>query len=125
MKTRHGFLSNELGIKAFKISSGDITNLPLLEHTSHANKTPMIVSTANVNARQKSATAVNVITGAGNRNITLLHCVSQYPASPADAKPERNANEWQAGLVFQWVIRDHTPRIEIALAPARNAGKRS
>jgi N,N'-diacetyllegionaminate synthase len=104
---------NELGVTAFKISSGDITNLLLLEHVARKQK-PMIVSTG-MSTLEEVRTAVNVMTGTGNRNITLLHCVSQYPATPADANLK--AMQTMAGrLGFPVGYSDHTLGIEIALA---------
>lgn len=62
-----------------KVASRDLTNLPLLEALSET-KIPIILSTgmADTNALDK---ALEVITKY-HSNISILHCVSQYPTNP-------------------------------------------
>lgn len=72
-----------LGAPAFKISSGDLTHPNLLRHIAAKGK-PMLVSTGMANIAEVHA-AVAAIAEAGDVPIALLHCVSVYPASPADA----------------------------------------
>ena len=74
-------LLEELGIPAFKVASGEITNWPFLEHLARKGK-PMIVSTG-MSELEEVESAVEVIRRAGNRQLALLHCVSNYPAQPA------------------------------------------
>ncbi|MEO1040296.1 MAG: N-acetylneuraminate synthase [Pseudomonadota bacterium] len=70
----------ELGVEAFKISSGDLTHHQLLRHVaSHAK--PMIISTGMANLAEVEE-AVDVIEAAGNPPLAILHCVSNYPAAP-------------------------------------------
>ena len=71
----------ELGVPAFKIGSGDLTNLPFLEHVARKGL-PMIVSTGMADLSDVEA-AVQTLRRAGNSQIILLHCVSAYPADPA------------------------------------------
>jgi sialic acid synthase SpsE len=73
----------DLGVVAFKIPSGEITNLPFLSHVARKGK-PMIVSTGMSNLSEVGE-AVWSIEQAGNRQLVLLHCVSNYPADPSDA----------------------------------------
>jgi N,N'-diacetyllegionaminate synthase len=72
----------ELGVAAFKISSGDLTNLPLIRHVAQKSK-PVILSTGMANL-QDVREAVQAARQAGNEAIVLLHCVSNYPADPSD-----------------------------------------
>lgn len=67
----------ELGVEFFKIGSGELTNLPLIEHIAKKGK-PMIVSTGMslVNEIQET---VDLIKSIGTPLI-LTHCVSAYPA---------------------------------------------
>lgn len=61
-----------------KVGSDDLTNLGLLKQ--YAKKgIPMVIS-AGMAYGQEIGDAVAVIKKAGNKNITVLHCVSSYPA---------------------------------------------
>jgi N,N'-diacetyllegionaminate synthase len=75
-------LLSQLDVAVFKIPSGEITNLPFLAHIAGKGK-PMIVSTGMAYLSEVE-TAVHTIEKTGNREYTLLHCVSNYPADPAD-----------------------------------------
>ncbi|MFQ5866771.1 MAG: N-acetylneuraminate synthase [bacterium] len=66
-------------VPAYKIASGDLTNLPLLQKVAKKKK-PIILSTGMSNLEEVKE-AVKVIKDKGNRKIILLHCVSNYPAS--------------------------------------------
>lgn len=71
-----------LGMPLFKVPSGELTNLPLLEHIAKKGK-PMIVSTG-MSDLGEVREAVAAVARAGNPAIALLHCVSNYPAAPED-----------------------------------------
>ena len=61
-----------------KVGSDDLTNLGLM--ASYAKKgIPMIIS-AGMSYAEEIGEAVTAIRKAGNNNITVLHCVSSYPA---------------------------------------------
>lgn len=62
-----------------KIASRDLTNLPLLEALAET-KIPMILSTG-MAGRLELDNALDVITKY-HSNISILHCVSQYPTEP-------------------------------------------
>lgn len=106
-------LLEELGLPAFKIPSGEITNLPFLAHVAAKGK-PMIVSTG-MSDMDEVAAAVEVIRAAGNDELVLLHCVSNYPADPADANLRAMAS-LSARFDVPVGFSDHTLGIEIALA---------
>ncbi len=77
-------LMESLNTPAYKIASGDITHLPLLQAVSKAGK-PMIVSTGGATI-EECWEAVDAIKSANSAtDIALLHCVSNYPANYADA----------------------------------------
>lgn len=67
-----------IGILAFKISSGDLTNIPLLEHIAKFNK-PIILSSGMSNLSEIEE-ALNAIYKLGNKEVAVLHCTSNYPA---------------------------------------------
>jgi N-acetylneuraminate synthase len=75
-------LLDEIGVPAFKIASGELTNLPLLKFTAEKRKT-LIVSTG-ASTMDEIEEALSVIKSAGN-DVILLHCVSDYPAAIEDA----------------------------------------
>ena len=103
----------ELGVPAFKVPSGEITNLALLGHIAQKG-IPMFVSTG-MSWLEEVGTALATIEEAGNRDVVLLHCVSNYPADPANSnllamKTMRNAFDVLVGF------SDHTLGAEVALA---------
>ena len=73
----------ELGVEAFKIGSGDLTNLPLLRRAGQFGR-PVIVSTGMAHLHEVEQ-AVATLHDAGCRQLILMQCVSNYPAEPADA----------------------------------------
>lgn len=72
----------QLGLPAFKLSSGDLDNTPLLAHVARKGR-PMLVSTG-MGTMGEVALALEAIRGAGAPPVALFHCVSNYPAEPAD-----------------------------------------
>ena len=103
----------ELGVAVFKIPSGEITNLPFLAHVAHKGK-PMIVSTGMSYLGEVEA-AVRTIEEVGNRDFVLLHCVSNYPANPADVNL-RAMHTLAAAFGVPVGYSDHTLGIEVAIA---------
>lgn len=75
-------LLESIGMKTYKISSGDITNKPLLEYVASKNK-PVILSTG-MCTMDEVHEAVKWIEDKGNKQITLLHCTSNYPTPYED-----------------------------------------
>lgn len=104
-----------LGLPAFKIPSGEITNLPFLEHVARKGR-PMIVSTGMATLAESEA-AARAVTRAGNPGLILLHCTSAYPADPKDANL-RAMRTMEEALGFATGYSDHTTGIEISLAAA-------
>lgn len=103
----------ELDVAVFKIPSGEITNLPFLAHVARQGK-PMIVSTGMSYLSEVEA-AVRTIGEAGNRQLVLLHCVSNYPADSADVNL-RAMGTMATAFGVPVGYSDHTPGIEVSLA---------
>jgi N-acetylneuraminate synthase len=104
-----------LGVLAFKVSSGEITNLPLLQHIA-VKKKPTFLSTG-MSSLVEVGQAEEVFRESGNQELVLLHCVSNYPADPADVNlraMETMAAAFQVPVGYS----DHTPGVEVALAAA-------
>lgn len=106
---------DEAGAPAFKTGSGELTNLPLLEHIARKGK-PVLVSTGMAYLGEVEA-AVQAIRRVGNEQIVLLHCVSNYPADPADANL-RAMHTLQQAFGVPVGYSDHTVGLEVALAAA-------
>ena len=70
-----------LGVRRLKISSGDVTNLPMLEVVG-ALGLPVVLSTGMADMAEVEA-AVATLRGAGATDLAILQCVSNYPADPA------------------------------------------
>jgi N,N'-diacetyllegionaminate synthase len=106
-------LLESLDVPAFKIPSGEITNFPFLEHMARKHR-PMIVSTGMADL-EEVRDAVEVIRNCGNAELILLHCVSNYPAKPANVNlraMQTLAREFSVPVGFS----DHTLGIEVAVA---------
>jgi N,N'-diacetyllegionaminate synthase len=104
---------DELGVVAFKIPSGEITNLQLISHIARKDK-PLIVSTGMADMHEVE-TAVRSIHACGNHDVVLLHCVSNYPAKPADVNL-RAMHTMRQTLDLPVGYSDHTEGIEVVLA---------
>lgn len=108
-------LLDGLGVPAFKVSSGELTNVPLLRHLA-AKGRPIIMSTGMANLREVQA-AVGTLKGAGATQIALLHCVSEYPARPVHVNLRAMAT-MAAATALPIGYSDHTTGIEVSLAAA-------
>ena len=76
---RSADILEDLGVEAFKIGSGEITNTPLLRHIAKKDK-PIILSTG-MSDLGEVEDAVDVLKDE-NAEFVLLHCVSNYPTRP-------------------------------------------
>ena len=72
-----------LGVKRIKIGSGELTNIPFLRAVARLGL-PMILSTGMADLDEIGET-LDAVRAAGCHDASLLHCVSNYPAEPADA----------------------------------------
>lgn len=64
-------------MEIFKIPSGEITNLPYLEKIGKLNK-KVIISTG-MSTIEEIHTAINVLKVNGSKDISILHCTTEYP----------------------------------------------
>ena len=103
----------ELGVPAFKIPSGELTNVPFLAHVARKGR-PLIVSTG-MATLDEVRPAVETIRQAGSPPLALLHCVSSYPAQPADVNLRAMATLREA-FAAPVGFSDHTAGTDIALA---------
>jgi len=106
---------DRLGMRIFKVPSGELTNPSLLARVARKGK-PVILSTG-MSTLKEVREAVALVRRNGDPPLTLLHCVSCYPAEPADVNLRAMATMARA-LKLPVGYSDHTPGIEIALAAA-------
>lgn len=108
-------LVDRLGVDAIKIGSGDVDNTALLRHVAGFGR-PLVCSTGTADAAEVLALVDTVRAAAGpDLPLTLLHCVSAYPA-PIEAANLRAipALAEATGLPVGW--SDHVPGTEAAVA---------
>ena len=110
----------ELGVAAFKVSSADITNLPLLAHMA-SRKLPVILSTG-MATLEEIREALAALEKGGARDIALLHCNFNYPARAEDANL-RVMDTLQQEFARPVGYSDHTLGIEVSLAAAARGAR--
>ena len=108
-------LLSDLGLKIFKIPSGEITNLPYLRHIGALDK-KVVLSTGMSNLKEVGD-ALNILINAGTSkdNITVLHANTMYPTPMEDV----NLNAMltiQRELDVAVGYSDHTLGIEVDIA---------
>lgn len=109
---------DNLGMNIFKIPSGEITNKPLIQHIA-GKKKPIILSTgmSYLGEVEKAINWINEIRDKLDKKpeLTLLHCVSNYPAEVADSNLLAiKTMERAFGLPVGY--SDHASGIEISIA---------
>ncbi|MBE6059800.1 MAG: N-acetylneuraminate synthase [Clostridium sulfidigenes] len=104
---------NSIGMKIWKIPSGEITNLPYLIKVA-SFRTPIILSTGMSNI-EEIRDAVSVLRENGSTEITVLHCTTEYPTPYRDV----NLNAMhtiKSQLDLPIGYSDHTKGIEVSIA---------
>jgi N,N'-diacetyllegionaminate synthase len=106
---------NRLGLKIFKIPSGEITNVPYLRKIGALNR-EVILSTGMATMDEVSF-AVKLLqqSGTSSGNITLLHCHTEYP-TPYDHVNLRAMVSMKERFPVKIGYSDHTPGIEVPIA---------
>lgn len=102
-----------LGVAAFKIPSGELTNHPFLAHVASKGR-PIILSTG-MSVMDEVTEAVQKIRDNGDPQLALLHCVSSYPADPADCNL-RAMHSLSDAFNVPVGFSDHTLGISVSLA---------
>ena len=104
-----------LGPERFKIPSGEITNLPYLRHVGGYGK-PVILSTGMATLSEIEA-ALEVLEAAGTprRQITVLHCNTEYPTPMQDVNLRAMCGI-RDGFGVAVGYSDHTAGIEVPIA---------
>lgn len=103
---------NEMGVYAFKIGSGELTDIPTLKEIAKFGK-PMIISTGMCTYEEIDETINSILPI--NKQIILMNCTSEYPALHRDVN---------LGVIKKLIERyglivghsDHTPDIYTSFA---------
>ncbi|MES2861179.1 MAG: N-acetylneuraminate synthase [Pseudomonadota bacterium] len=76
-----------IGMTRFKLASGEITNMPFVKGVARlaADAGGSVILSTGMSTLDEVADAVGWIEAEGCSNLTILHCVSNYPAPAKDA----------------------------------------
>jgi N,N'-diacetyllegionaminate synthase len=105
-------LLNELDVPFFKVGSGEVTNLPLLEYMASFGK-PIILSTG-MSSLGEIEEAIYVVSKKNRDNIILMHCLSDYPARWEDVNL-RAIQTLSHAFHLPVGFSDHTEGTELSL----------
>lgn len=108
-------LLNDLGMKIFKIPSGEITNLPYLRHIGSLSK-EVILSTGMADLGEvEDALDLLATSGTPKENITVLHATTEYPC-PIEEVNLRAMQTIASAFNVKTGYSDHTNGIEVPIA---------
>ncbi len=109
-------LLSGIGLTTWKIPSGDITNLPYLKKIG-ALKQKVILSTGMADLGEIED-ALDILEDAGTprKNITVLHCNTEYPTPMQDVNLRAMLTIQRAFPGIQVGYSDHTLGIEVPIA---------
>jgi N,N'-diacetyllegionaminate synthase len=95
---------------AFKIGSGDLTNLPFLKKIARLNK-PLILGTGMSDLREVKE-ALKSISSENNKKVVMLHCTTTYPCPLEDVNMGAMLTmEKELGCLVGY--SDHTLGVEV------------
>jgi N,N'-diacetyllegionaminate synthase len=104
-----------LGVKRFKLSSGELTHRTLVERTA-ATQVPLLVSTGMATMEEIAEALAWVRSSRGNLNdVVVLHCTSAYPATD-DTLNLTAMHQMRRELGVPIGYSDHSQGIEAPLA---------
>jgi len=104
---------DSIGIKRWKVPSGDITNLPYLIKIAKLRK-PVILSTG-MSTMDDIRNAILVLKENGAGELSVLHCTTEYPTPFTDVNLKAMItikNEFGINIGYS----DHTKGIEVSIA---------
>lgn len=109
---------DEIGVPAFKVASGQAVEPIFLEHLAKKQK-PVLLSTGMCTLAEVDE-AVRVIRNAGNDEIIVLQCTTNYPSAIADCNLRAMVTMRQALDVLVG-YSDHTQSLTAALVAAAHS----
>lgn len=105
---------NTLDFDLFKVPSGEITNYPYLRKLAQFAK-PVILSTGMADMAEIEAALQVLEQGVARKNITVLHCNTEYPTPMEDVNLKAMLSI-QKEFGVQIGYSDHTLGIEVPIA---------
>ena len=102
----------KLGVPLYKVSSMDITHLPLIRYIAKKRK-PVIISTG-ASTIDEIKEAVEAIESEGNQQIIILHCITNYPTKPEDVNLNMMRHIMEVFPQYPVGYSDHTKMPESA-----------
>jgi N,N'-diacetyllegionaminate synthase len=108
-------LMESLGVKRYKIASGDLTFTPLLEALGATGKRLILSSGASY--LDEVTTAVTTLTRSGCPHLTVLHCAASYPPAWEDLNLSA-ITTLQKTLGLPVGLSDHSPGAMAPIAAA-------
>ena len=106
---------NSLGFSLFKVPSGEITNYPYLKKLASFSK-PVILSTGMASLKEIEQ-ALRVLTSESltKKDITVLHCNTEYPTPMRDVNLKA-MNAIRSAFNVEIGYSDHTLGVEVPIA---------
>ena len=112
-------IMDEAGVPFYKIGSGDITWLEMIEYIAKKGK-PVILATGAATLSEVDE-AVHVIESTGNKDFALMQCITNYP-SKIESANIRVMDTYKTAFDVMIGYSDHTPGDTVVLgAIARGA----
>ena len=108
-------LLEKLGVTQYKVSSGDLTNKPLLQYIAAKGKKIML--STGMATLDEIKDAIQWINEMDNEKIILFHCTSNYPA-PLDSVNMNAMLTLKKEFPYPVGYSDHTEGIEISMMAA-------
>lgn len=105
-------LLDSLDVTQYKISSGDLTNKPLLQYI--AGKKKRILLSTGMATLAEVEEAINWVQEMDNNNIVLFHCTSNYPAAYESVNMNAMLTLKRA-FPYPVGYSDHTEGVEISM----------
>lgn len=103
----------ELDVPFIKIGSGEITWLEMLDYIARKGK-PIMLATGDATLSEIDE-AVRTIEAAGNRDLILMQCITNYP-SKIDSANVNVLKTYQSAFDILTGYSDHSPGPVVALA---------
>ena len=112
-------IMDEAGVPFYKVGSGDITWLEMIEYIAKKGK-PVVLATGAATLSEIDE-AVRVIESTGNKDLALLQCITNYP-SKIESANIRVMDTYREAFEVMIGYSDHTPGDTVVLgAIARGA----
>lgn len=106
---------NEKNIEIIKIPSGEITNYPFLREIGKTGK--KVILSSGMSTLEEVRAAVKLLKESGSKEITVLHCNTEYPTPYTDVNLKAMLT-LKKELGVEVGYSDHTQGIEVPIAAA-------